>query len=267
MKIYPSSYAVPAGHTTDTSYNSGCLRYQTYKRHIPRENSDFPKLYETIGHLGELYALNHITEPKEIESPLSEEYNGVKISGRIDCLTDACIYEFKTSINKTKATRIRQGEFDPKHIGQLVTYMVMLGRSRGCLVDMYARFDRNLTGLHFISRWYRVELIRGIVMVNDQLHKPVTEILQYYTNMAEALRTQDTVLPPTPISEKPCTFCPLQDICFSTKDPAEFVRKVKEVEIQPSTRNPSISVHDVRDKVTNYGLEEFNAWKVSQSLT
>lgn len=225
-----------------------------FRKDIPFD-IEFPDLHKAVGRIGEEYALAQIEGPKETEKPVTAGINGVLISGRIDCKTSDCIYEFKTSISRTKFKDIREAKLDIHHLGQCVTYMAIEGVVKGCVVHNYVHFDKALTGLQFRSRWYNIEIRDDeFVYVDGNKQEPVRYYLRFYVTIRDAHNSDS--LPPMTMNENACKYCLLLDLCaLGAKDKETFRRQVQQLTPPPaSDYTPKIEVHDTRDKAHNYGL-------------
>ena len=254
IKIYPSSFATPVGHTTDSKYNKGCIRYQVFKDDLTIEKTNIHPMYQAIGTLGEAFIIAKLEGEKvvftDIEKPFKYQLDDdFYISGRFDAACSDYIYEFKTSISKVfYSTIIRKGVINPDHLGQLITYLCVEERTKGKLICAYAHFDKKLTSLKFETREFDVEICDGDIFVdNEPYGASVTDLMKFYANVVQAHK--DPAFPPATINDNACNYCPLADLCaFGPKVKAEFSREVAKIEgVEEIKREPKIQIHNCKE--------------------
>ncbi len=249
LKIYPSSFAPPAGNTLNAQYKESCPRYFAWSKTQPQEKFEIPLLYRAVGLLAELrqkLALNDA----EYEVPVKREISpGVIVSGRVDILTPDCVYEIKATTSRSKFdSHIRKGIVLPTHLGQLVTYLALLGRSYGEIHWSYLHFNKARTAIEFETVKFAVRLEGDNVYVNDNLHpQGAVNMLSFYRILADAVQSGE--LPPRTSNENACKSCPFAKICDKgPKDLTEFFREVSTVQTTRAegTREPELHCHDIR---------------------
>jgi hypothetical protein len=250
IKIYPSSFAEPAGATTKTEYNSGCPVFEVFKRELPNRKEIDP-IYSAIGTLGEEYHVARLGTVKEREIPIKYQLtDNIQISGRYDGICDEFVYEFKTTISRSLYTSIiNKGIYKMSHLGQLVTYMCLLKRSKGKLCVAYAHFDKDITSLKFEPRDFIIEIRNDHIYVDDEPTKHTASgLMKFYSIIADAHLKK--TFPPATINDKACFRCPLSDLCaFGTKDKSEFSKQIKEIEfVEVESGSPKIQIHNTRKK-------------------
>lgn len=261
-KIYPSSYALPVGPTVDTTYNSGCLRYIKFKSYLPRDfEFKLPELNSAIGALGEERVRQLLRDRYEADEILIEESfqqdlgDAVIVSGRADFVIkcDDLIVEVKTT--KSAAVRskvINKGELPTSYLGQLLTYMTAFELSRGEIVVQYLHLAKNLGNLGFVDRTFHVEIRGEDIYIDDNKYEhDMPHMLRFY-NLAKTALVED-VVPPRPIKDNPCYFCPFQSICNNAQPPAttaEFKEKIRELtpDYSRQIKAPTLPRHDIRKK-------------------
>ena len=247
IKIYPSSFALAVGATTNAAYTSGCPRYQ-----VAGIREDFPPLYSAIGAIGEEYHIARLGTIEEREISIRKEVApNVYVSGRYDGICSEFVYEFKTTLSRNLYTSIiNKGEFLLTHLGQLVTYMVMLERSRGKLCVAYAHFNKAVTQLEFKPRDFIVELRDNDIYVDDvKTEYTVSQLMKFYSIVAQAHLSE--ALPPATMNDKACNGCSLINICGlgSARTKAEFLNQITELTlVKHEQYQPKIQVHDTKKK-------------------
>lgn len=262
-KIYPSSFALPVGRTTDAQYNSGCLRYLKFKSYIPSDFpfQKFPELYRAIGVIGEervrQLLLDRYPESELIiEEPFKQEVDDdTVISGRCDFLlkTDDLIVEVKTTRSASvRSSVINKGLVPNHYLGQLVTYLVAFDKTCGELLVQYVHFKKDLSALGFVGRTFSIEIRDDIIYIdNDETEHTVGNLLSFYEIYRDAL-IEDKI-PPRPITNKACYFCPFQAICDNMQQPQttkEFKEAIHSLEFDFSKKPKPATLprHDIRLK-------------------
>jgi len=248
IKIYPSSFAEPIGATTNSKYSSGCPIYEVFKKELPQGKSIDP-LYPAIGAIGEEFHIARLGTVKEREVKVQYQLTPkITISGRYDGICDEFVYEFKTTLSRSLySSIINKGKYEITHLGQLVTYMVMLKRPKGKLCVAYAHFDKEVTKLDFEVRDFVVEIKNDHVYVDDELSEfTASGLMRFYSIIADAHLKK--TFPPATINDNACFRCPLQNLCaFGTKDKEEFSSQIKQIEFVPAEPiKAKIQVHNTR---------------------
>ena len=246
-KIYPSSIGKIQGASI-IGYNSSCLRYQAVSDILPRFQID--PIYQAIGLIGEKRHIARIDNSNlKIEVPIKVDIGGGDIiSGRMDAIDEinGIIYEFKTTISKSKRKDLAVGRIPFYWLGQLLTYMILKDVVNGRLCASYAHFDLSLGGLQFEDFIYKVQICGDTVEV-DNVPQDISlkDIIQYYRLVQRARHSKE--LAPRIINNEACKSCPLQKICdANAKDRDEFNRLVNEsaIEAVPLSYTPKINVHE-----------------------
>lgn len=256
IKIYPSSYAFPQGATTNPKYNSGCLRYQKFKDKLLTK-SDIGELSKAIGVIGEERVKLYLQKQypgQEIKQEISFKFeleDGVWISGRYDFkIEDSRI---AVEVKTTKSTNVRsdiinKGLYSKDHLGQLLTYMCVEEVTKGLLCVQYVHFTKDLENLHFIPRWFDIELKDNYVFVdNESTGYTVDYFMQFYSLVADTHKSDK--LPPKPANSNACFFCPFKSICTGEEPPCtveEFNKQLKTLKAENKPRKDDIPCHDIK---------------------
>jgi len=233
-KIYPSSYTLPQGSTTKAVFNSGCPRYQAYKHELD-EDIEFDELYKATGRLVEELVFANLSKDPNIikverELPLRTELGkGVFVSGRCDFIaTDIegkkVVYEVKSTLSRySYSEQVRKGIIRSSHLGQLLTYLGILGLTEGVVWLSYVHFNKDINQLDFETREWKVKLDGDKIYIDGELAEWTgTQMMRFYKIMYDA-HTKPELPPKTSEVEKACIKCPLYKACENNpKDREEY---------------------------------------------
>jgi hypothetical protein len=233
-KIYPSNFALPQGSTTKAVFNSGCPRYQAYK-HKLQEEDNFDELHKATGRLVEELVFAKLTKDPNIikverEVSLRTELgNGVFVSGRADFIVtnkdgNKVVYEVKSTLSRYSfGEQVKKGIIRPSHLGQLLTYLGILGLTEGVVWLSYVHFNRDINQLDFETREWEVKLDGDKIYIDGELAEWTgTELMRFYKIMYDA-HTKPELPPKTSEVEKACMKCPLYSACENNpKDRKEY---------------------------------------------
>lgn len=262
FKIYPSSFAMPVGNTTKTDYNNGCLRYMKFKDYLPKTmKRDFPELNKAIGVLGEqrVWLLLEKWYPGvelSIEESFKQELEeGLEVPGRADFILRGAniIVEVKTTKSASVRSQvITKGNLPDSYLGQLITYMTNFDITDGLVIVQYVHFRRSdeLDTIGFIDRKFNVTVQDDEIWIDGNKDvRTVDGMLRFYDLAADAL-LQDKI-PPRPITDKPCYFCPFNQICNNLNPPTtpnEFIKLAADLEPDYSKQQkpPRLPCHNVK---------------------
>ena len=264
QKIYPSSFALPVGPTTDTQYKNGCFRYLKFKSYLPEHFKKFdpmPELNSAIGVIGEerirhLLLDRYSAEELLIEEPFKQDLgDDVIVSGRCDFLikTADLIVEVKSTKSASVRSKvINKGELPTSYLGQLLTYMTAFDIAQGEILVQYLHLLRDASSLGFVDRTFKVKIDDNSIYIDGvEYEHTLSHMLSFY-ELAKKYLTTD-VMPPRPIKDTPCYYCPFESICNSATPPTttqEFKEKVGQLTPDYSKKfgPPKLPRHNIRKK-------------------
>ena len=225
-KLYPSSIYPVTGVTT-AGYKESCPRFFAMKSQVEVPKNDIPDLYMAMGRvieaktqaqleaLGPRYKIMREVPVKHSPKP------GWEISGRVDFLVEDLIdpelteiWEVKSSLSKKKkASIIGKGQVDVAHIGQLLTYMMIMQVKIGKYSFNFVQYDHKDDALKFINRTFKVELQNTDVYIDGEKWEQynLTNYLQFYKLMINSVEQPD--LPAKSTSYWACKSCPFSNVC------------------------------------------------------
>lgn len=222
-KVYPSSVAFNLGGENITTKNSGCHRYRQMSYGV---SFNIPEIYQEIGEINEVAWEKHLAGKGidyEREKPFKEQLNPhTLVSGRMDFITQNCIYECKATASSSMKSKLDKGEVDKNHLAQLCLYLSIFERTKGMLV--YGYYQRNnVDEIVKTKGWlFKVELSgdRGSVKVNGfPVGLDAVGLADYV--MEAGITVNSDEMARAPLNDdatswnSPCRFCPLKDLCAS----------------------------------------------------
>lgn len=233
IKIYPSSAAFAKGPQSNGAYNNSCYRYQVVADHADQPiKSNINPIYAAVGALDEhRYEQVLISRGYDVQAEVAKRDEiapGVIVSGRRDFVISkspteqsdwsVAIVEKKSTISKSKKTRIKKRQIEESQLAQLVTYMALDKINTGFLVQTFYYFPKDLNRLEVGAEVeYKITLKdRSIYVDNELYERTLDDLAAYYKT--QIFYRQGKQIGPRPANAhkpygSPCNFCPLKDFC------------------------------------------------------
>ena len=239
----PSASAFVSNNLVVTKSNSACIRYIQTSNAV-EEKPFFDPIYQDVGaHDEEQYFIflkNKYGDKNVLrELPISSKIGNTntEFRGRSDfAITDeqgkiVKIYEKKSCISSSsRLNYIRKGIPSINNVAQLVSYLIVLGVSKGALVfNYYAKdLDGNLVSPE--SRTYEIEVKSdGSIDIDGEVFRfNANHLLEHMLLVAKHLESGKLAERPANAYEpfnSPCSYCSIRDTC----DKLEF-RQINEEE-------------------------------------
>ena len=231
-KIYPSSAAFMLGAKVDSAKNHSCPRYLWTMDRLPEQHSDIPEEYAALGLLNEarvalIYDDGKIPYKREVR--VTKDFNGCKISGKIDFVLypdTAPIYiETKATSSKNVRRDVLTAQTpDLNHLAQLVTYMMLDNVRNGQIIVSYYETDAGRLSFQVVEEHtFIVEILdSGVLTVDGKVfNKSTKDLARWYKVVSESLTTDAVPDMPAPTGsyyKNICRFCPLVEVfAYKTK--------------------------------------------------
>lgn len=228
-ELRASSAAFAWGELVHTKYKTGCIRKILVQSRDVRPDID--EKYKIIGLQNEERHAARLTKEgrkfireHEFNRPISN-VPGINLSGHMDFLvhnglTPAFVDELKSVSSKNvRRETIKNGNYSPENLAQLVTYMSEAKVANGRLI--YTFYEQDTNNLNYYptdERTFNVTIDDfGKIAVDlkpTQYH--FNDVLAHQTLAARAIR--DGTVGPRPYLwdmpfVSPCTYCPMKGAC------------------------------------------------------
>ncbi len=250
-RLSPSKAGWVVGDRVDAQYPKSCFRYTVWDRRYGKEGEIDP-IYTALGALDETrYATkmrrDKVNFRREVELTHPIGSTGINIEGRVDFWIESNppkIVEKKSVISVTRTKKIIQdGQVDPSHLAQVLTYMAVSKVETGAIVITSWGWDSEIDALTVTGeREFAIHLSpKGEIKVDGVPYPAhIRQLQQWFRMAADAMNNAEVSLPSRPVYKQgwnnPCNKCPLRLACDQydiTQNVAAFWQDTEQLTPEP----------------------------------